>query len=186
MHFNPQLFKVSIIQTKLFCPLDFELSRFHCIYTGSTLHRHVNVVLTMKPTSIDDRLTKCFRSKPKTRAPHAGANARLQFLLEIYRIFNKNSKSKKGHNCAKNILRVTSPIGMSSPFHNEELVLVNIFSNDRDITKCPSFCTTTTTQTQTKKGHNCAKNILRVTFPIGMSFPFHNEQLVRVSSKYLQ
>ena len=32
MHFNPQLFKVSIIQTKLFGPLDFELSRFHCIY----------------------------------------------------------------------------------------------------------------------------------------------------------
>ena len=30
MHFNPQLFKVSIIQTKLFGPLDFELSRFHC------------------------------------------------------------------------------------------------------------------------------------------------------------
>ena len=57
-----------------------------------------------------------------TRAPHAGANARLQFLLEIYRIFNKNSKSKKGHNCAKNILRVTSPIGMSSHFHNEELI----------------------------------------------------------------
>ena len=31
MHFNPQFFKVSIIQTKLFGPLDFELSRFHCI-----------------------------------------------------------------------------------------------------------------------------------------------------------
>ena len=31
MHFNPQLFKVSIIQTKLFGPLDFELSRFHGI-----------------------------------------------------------------------------------------------------------------------------------------------------------
>ena len=31
MYFNPQLFKVSIIQTKLFGPLDFELSRFHCI-----------------------------------------------------------------------------------------------------------------------------------------------------------
>ena len=30
MHYNPQLFKVSIIQTKLFGPLDFELSRFHC------------------------------------------------------------------------------------------------------------------------------------------------------------
>ena len=38
-------------------------------------------------------------------APHAGANARLQLLLE-------NSKSKKGHNYAKMILRVTSPIGM--------------------------------------------------------------------------
>ena len=31
VHFNPHLFKVSIIQTKLFGPLDFELSRFHCI-----------------------------------------------------------------------------------------------------------------------------------------------------------
>ena len=81
-----------------------------------------------------------------------GDNARLQFLLEIYRacltFFYKNSKSKKGHNCAKHILRVTSPIGMSYSFHNEQLVefQVNIFSNDRDITKCPSFCTTTTTQ----------------------------------------
>ena len=51
-----------------------------------------------------------------------------------------NSKSKKGHNCTKNILRVTSPIGMNSPFHNEQLVQVDFFSNDRDITKCPSFC----------------------------------------------
>ena len=39
---------------------------------------------------------------------------------------------------------------------------------------------------ESKKGHNCAKNILRITSPIGMSSPFHNEQLVRVSSKYLQ
>ena len=31
MHFNPQLYKVSIIQTKLFGPLDFELLSFHCI-----------------------------------------------------------------------------------------------------------------------------------------------------------
>ena len=38
---------------------------------------------------------------------------------------NKNSKSKKGHNCAKNILGVTSFIGMSSPFHNEQLVRVS-------------------------------------------------------------
>ena len=28
--FNSQLFKVSIILTKLFGPFDFELSRFHC------------------------------------------------------------------------------------------------------------------------------------------------------------
>ena len=32
MDFNPQLFKISIIQTKQFGPLDFELSRFHCIW----------------------------------------------------------------------------------------------------------------------------------------------------------
>ena len=37
MHFNPQLFKVSIIQTKQFGPLDFELSRFHCIYGPQTI-----------------------------------------------------------------------------------------------------------------------------------------------------
>ena len=70
-----------------------------------------------------------FFIRNRTRAPHAGANAWLQFLLEIYRacltFFNKNSKSKKVHNCAKNILRVTYPIGMSSPFHNEQLVRVS-------------------------------------------------------------
>ena len=42
--------------------------------------------------------------------------------IAVKPFFNKNSKSKKGHNCAKNILRVTSPIGMSSPFHNEQHV----------------------------------------------------------------
>ena len=36
MHFNPQLFKVSIIQTKLFGSLDFELLRFHCIFFSDT------------------------------------------------------------------------------------------------------------------------------------------------------
>ena len=45
-------------------------------------------------------------------APHAGANARLQLLLE-------NSKSKKGHNYVKMILRVTSPIGMGYPFQRK-------------------------------------------------------------------
>ena len=34
MHFNPQFIKVSIIQTKPFGPLDFELSRFQCICCG--------------------------------------------------------------------------------------------------------------------------------------------------------
>ena len=37
MHFNPQLFKVSIIQTKRVGPLDFELLRFHCIYLPAFL-----------------------------------------------------------------------------------------------------------------------------------------------------
>ena len=38
-----------------------------------------------------------------------GANARLQLLLE-------NSKSKKGHNYVKKILRVTCSTNMASPF----------------------------------------------------------------------
>ena len=42
MHFNPQLFKVSIIQTKQFGPLDFELSRFHCICIDGNFERYVN------------------------------------------------------------------------------------------------------------------------------------------------
>ena len=67
---------------------------------------------------------------------------------------------------------------------NKSEFQVNIFSNDRDITKCPSFCMTTK-KSKSKKGHNCAKNILIVTSPIGMSSLFHNEQLVRVSSTYL-
>ena len=47
-------------------------------------------------------------------------------------------------------------------------------------------CQCSAAVSKSKKGHNCAKNILRVTSPIGMSSPFHNEQLIRVSSKYLQ
>ena len=39
--------------------------------------------------------------------------------------YDKNSKSKRGHNCAKNILMVASSISMSSHFHNEQLVLVS-------------------------------------------------------------
>ena len=50
-----------------------------------------------------------------TRAPHAGANARLQLHLE-------NSKSKKGHNFVKKKWRITSPTGMGSPFDSEQLL----------------------------------------------------------------
>ena len=50
-----------------------------------------------------------------TRAPHAGANARLQLLSE-------NSKLKKGHNYVKKNLRVTCPTGMGSLFDSEQVV----------------------------------------------------------------
>ena len=49
----------------------------------------------------------------KTRAPHAGANAQLQLLLE-------NSKLIKGN--VKKILRITSPTGMDSTFDSKQLV----------------------------------------------------------------
>ena len=51
MHFNPQLFKVSIIQTKLFGPLDFELSRFHCTRSHLTYYDPVS---TIRPCHDDD------------------------------------------------------------------------------------------------------------------------------------
>ena len=55
-------------------------------------------------------------------------------------------------------------------------------SNTNKSTACG--CKRSAANSKSKMGHNCAKNILRVTSPIGT--PFHNEQLVRVSSKYLQ
>ena len=44
-----------------------------------------------------------------------GANACLQLLLE-------NSKTKKGHNYVKKIMRVTCPTGMVFPFDGKQLV----------------------------------------------------------------
>ena len=44
-----------------------------------------------------------------------GANAQLQLLLE-------NFKLKKGHKYVKKKLRITSPIGMGSPFDSKQLV----------------------------------------------------------------
>ena len=53
MHFNPKLFKVSIIQTKLFGTFDFELSRFHCILTLTNLtlrkHAYSNILKILQP-----------------------------------------------------------------------------------------------------------------------------------------
>ena len=79
-------------------------------------------------------MDKKLLAEHKTRAPHAGANARLHLLLENY-------KSKKGHNFVKKILRVTCPTGMGSPFDSKNYCefQLNIFSNDRDIRKCQSF-----------------------------------------------
>ena len=54
----------------------------------------------------------------KTRAPHAGANARLQQLLE-------NSKSKRGCNYVKKNFRITSPTGMGSPFDSKQLLWIS-------------------------------------------------------------
>ena len=50
----------------------------------------------------------------KTRAPHAKAQAWLQLLLE-------NSKTKRGHDYVKKILRITSPTGMGFPFDCTQL-----------------------------------------------------------------
>ena len=47
MHFNPQLFKVSIIQTKLFGPLDFELSRLHCISKYDPEHEKIYFIIAL-------------------------------------------------------------------------------------------------------------------------------------------
>ena len=67
-------------------------------------------------------------------------------------------------------------LGVSRAVQAQKKYLVYIFFS--------SYCSAA--NSKSKKGHNCAKNILRVTSPIGMSSPFHNEQPVRVSSKYLQ
>ena len=53
-----------------------------------------------------------------TRTPHVGANARLQLLL-------KNSKSKKGLNYVKEILRITSTTGMGYLLDSKQLVRVS-------------------------------------------------------------
>ena len=55
---------------------------------------------------------------------------------------------------------------------------VNIFSNNRDIKLHLEI-------SKLKKGHNFVKK-WRITSPTGMSVPFDSEQLLSVSSKYLQ
>ena len=56
-----------------------------------------------------------FLFRSKNNSTTCGANARLQLLLE-------NSKSKKGHNYVKNVLRVTYSTCMGSPFDRKQLV----------------------------------------------------------------
>ena len=50
----------------------------------------------------------------------------------------ENSKSKKEHNFVKKNWRITSPTGRGFLFDSEQLLL-NFFSNNRDIRKCQSF-----------------------------------------------
>ena len=50
----------------------------------------------------------------RIKAPHAGANARLQVLLE-------NSKSKKGHYLVQK-MRITPLTGMDCPFDGKQLI----------------------------------------------------------------
>ena len=56
----------------------------------------------------------CFHQEVRTRAPHAGANARLQLLLE-------NCKSKRGHTYVKKFENYIpywygNPTGIGFPF----------------------------------------------------------------------
>ena len=72
--------------------------------------------------------------RKSTRAPHAGANARLQLHLE-------NSKSKKGHNFDKKIeglppLLIWVPLLIADNYSEFQ---VNIFSNNRDIRNVKVF-----------------------------------------------
>ena len=60
MHFNLQLFKVSIIQTKLFGPLDFELSRFHC--TVSIYKMPVSFILSFRWSDHNLKMTTSDRN----------------------------------------------------------------------------------------------------------------------------
>ena len=65
------------------------------------------------------------------------------------RLHLENSKSKKGSNFFKKNWRITPLTGMGSTFKSEQHseFQVNIFSNNRDIRKWQSFCTTPTTTT---------------------------------------
>ena len=66
--------------------------------------------------------------------------------------------------------RITSPTGMNSPFDIEPL-LVNIFSNNRDIRLHLE-------NSKSKKGHNFVKKKWRITSPTGKGSPFDSVQLL--------
>ena len=76
MHFNPQLFKVSIIQTKLFGPWT-ELSRFHCILlgTGKALIR----------LDVQADLVLGCRHMPKDKFLHDTAKYRVDIWAQLFK-----------------------------------------------------------------------------------------------------
>ena len=63
--------------------------------------------------------------------PHLILNNFSEFQVNIFsnngdiRLHLENTKSKKGHNFVKKILRITSPTGMGSPFDCEQLFSVS-------------------------------------------------------------
>ena len=73
-----------------------------------------------------------FTKKTKTRAPHAGANARLHL---------ENSMLKKGNNFVQKNWRIISPTGMGPLLivNKYSEFQVNIFSNYRDIIEMSKF-----------------------------------------------
>ena len=90
---------------------------------------------------------------------------------------HENSKSKKGHNFVKkngglSPLLVWVPLLIVNNY--SEFLLVNIFSNNRDIRKCQSFRTKIIVE---KGAQLCPKNWM-ITSPTGMGSPFDSEQLL--------
>ena len=89
---------------------------------------------------------------------------------------HENSKSKKGNNFVKKNGRL-SPLLVWVPLligNNYSEIQVNIFSYNRDISKCQSF----PQNFKSKQGHNFVKKNWSITSPTDMGSPFDSEQLL--------